>query len=492
MVPLMAGDQSADEGLGREVRVVAAVVIVGMIMVILDTTIVAVALETLARDLNSSLSTIQWVSSGYLLSLALVIPPAGWMTERFGSKRVWMVSLALFGIGSALCGQAWSDGSLIFFRVLQGFGGGMIVPVGMSLLAQTAGPQRVGRVMALVGVPILLGPVLGPVIGGAIIDSASWQWIFYVNVPIAVIALALAARLLSADSGRADAGRLDWRGFLLISPGLVGLVFGLSEIETQGGIGHPVAFAPIVAGLALICAFTIYSYRAPRPLIDVRLFRSRGFSAATATTLMIGAALFGAMLVLPLYYQLARGASPLTAGLLLAPQGVGAALIMPISGRLTDRIGGGRVALFGTVVMSLATVPFAFVGAHTSYVLLGGALLVRGIGLGCAMMPAMAAAFAVLSSAEVPRATSALNTVQRVGGAVGTALLAVVLQHQLAAASSGTSAGGAASDVATAFGHTFWWAIGLSVLAIVPAAILAVTQRRERLLAAESPVGAVA
>ena len=487
----MPANNSANEGLDRQVWSVAAVVVVGMIMVILDTTIVAVALETLSRDLNSSLSTIQWVSSGYLLSLALVIPPSGWVTERFGSKRVWIVSLGLFGIGSALCGLAWSAGALIFFRVLQGLGGGMIMPVGMSLLTQTAGPKRVGRVMSVVGVPILLGPILGPVIGGAIIDGASWHWIFYVNVPIAVIALALAARLLNPGSGRADAGRLDWRGLLLISPGLVGLVFGLSEIQDQGGIGHPIAFGPIVAGLFLISAFAVHSYRAPRALIDVRLFRSRTFSVASVLTFILGAALFGAMLLLPLYYQVAQGESPLTAGLLMAPQGLGAALVMPISGQLTDRIGAGPVVVFGTVVMALATLPFVFVSADTSNTLLGGALVARGIGLGCAMMPAMAAAYAVLTPAEVPRATSALNALQRVGGAIGTALLAVVLQHQLATASSAPSAS-RATGVAAAFGHTFWWAIGLSVLAVVPAVILARTQRHERVRPAESPAGAVA
>ena len=487
----MAANNSANEGLDRQVWSVAAAVVVGMIMVILDTTIVAVALETLSRDLNSSLSTIQWVSSGYLLSLALVIPPSGWVTERFGSKRVWIVSLGLFGIGSALCGLAWSAGALIFFRVLQGLGGGMIMPVGMSLLTQTAGPKRVGRVMSVVGVPILLGPILGPVIGGAIIDGASWHWIFYVNVPLAVIALALAARLLNPGSGRADAGRFDWRGLLLISPGLVGLVFGLSEIQDQGGIGHPIAFGPIVAGLFLISTFAVYSYRAPRALIDVRLFRSRNFSVASVLTFILGAALFGAMLLLPLYYQVAQGESPLTAGLLMAPQGLGAALVMPISGQLTDRIGAGPVVVFGTVVMALATLPFAFVSADTSNTLLGGALVARGIGLGCAMMPAMAAAYAVLTPAEVPRATSALNALQRVGGAIGTALLAVVLQHQLATASSAPSASGA-TGVAAAFGHTFWWAIGLSVLAVVPAVILARTQRHERVRPAEIPAGAVA
>jgi MFS family permease len=201
----------------------------------------------------------------------------------------------------------------------------------------------------------------------------------------------------------------------------------------------------------------------------------------------------------------ARGATPLTAGLLMAPQGLGAAVAMPIAGRLTDRLGGGRVALVGTVVVALATIPFATVSAHTSYALLGVVLFVRGVGMGSAMMPSMAAAFAVLSPAQVPRATSALNTIQRVGGAVGTALMAVVLEHQLSPVLSGSSSGGAAlesasggagagaaSDLATAFGHTFWWAIGLSVLAIIPAAILAITQGREQERATLSPAGAPA
>src|SRR5215210_7847707 len=190
-----------DEPLGREVWIVAAVVVVGVIMSILDTTIVNVALETLSRELDAPLNTIQWVATGYLLALATVIPLTGWMSERFGSRRIWMTSVALFGLGSALCGLAWSAESLIAFRVLQGFGGGMIMPVGMSLLAQTAGPSRVGRVMSVVGVPMLLGPVFGPVIGGLIVDNASWRWIFYVNLPVAVLALALARRLLHADQG---------------------------------------------------------------------------------------------------------------------------------------------------------------------------------------------------------------------------------------------------------------------------------------------------
>jgi EmrB/QacA subfamily drug resistance transporter len=476
------------------VWIVAGVVVVGVIMSILDTTIVNVALETLSRDLHASLNSIQWVSTGYLLSLATVIPLAGWASERFGAKRVWMSSVTLFVAGSVLCGAAWSTGSLIFFRILQGFGGGMIMPVGMSVLTQTAGPTKVGRVMSVIGVPMLLGPVLGPVIGGVILNSVSWRWIFFVNVPVGALGLALAWKLLPGAAGRTDAGRLDWRGLLLLSPGLGAVVFGLSETETHGGIGAPIAFGPIVAGLALVGLFALHALRAPRPLIDVRLFRRAQFAAASSTTFFLGAGLFGAMIVIPLYYQVARGESPLTAGLLMAPQGLGAALVMPIAGRVTDRVGGGRVAIVGLIVCTIATLPFAWVGPHTSYAWLASVLVVRGMGFGSAMMPAMAAAYATLERAAVPRATSALNVFQRLGGSVGTAFLAVVLQNRLKANLPSAGSGQDAirrlppgvrervgEPLAHAFAQTFWWGLGLIAVAIVPAVILAVlsTPRRE-------------
>src|SRR6266536_5419246 len=205
--------------LDPEILVLGGVVVIGTIMAILDATIVNVAIPTLGRDFHTSISTIQWVMTGYLLAFASVIPLTGWASERFGAKRLWIASLLLFMTGSALAGTAWSIETLIVFRVLQGLGGGLIMPVGQTILAQAAGPQRIGRVMSVVGVPMLLGPILGPVIGGLILSNASWRWIFYVNVPIVVLALFLAARLLDPDSGRADAGRLDWRGFALLSPG---------------------------------------------------------------------------------------------------------------------------------------------------------------------------------------------------------------------------------------------------------------------------------
>jgi EmrB/QacA subfamily drug resistance transporter len=477
-------------GLDRPTMIVAGVATLGLIMAVLDTTIVNVALDTLSRDLHAPLSTIQWVSTGYLLSLATVIPLSGWITERFGSKRTWIDSIALFAVGSALCALATSAGELIAFRVLQGLGGGMLVPVGFTLIAQSAGPQRIGRALALVGVPILLGPIFGPIIGGLIVDNAPWQWIFVVNVPIAAVAIVAAARMLRADAGRADAGALDWVGAALLSPGLAGIVFGLSETESHGGINHPIALGPIVAGFALAGMFVWHSLRVPRPLIDLRLFRSRGFRAATATTFFLGATLFGTLLILPLYYQVDRGESALNAGLLLAPQGLGAAAMLPISGRLTDRVGGGPVAVAGCSVIVLATVPLVFVTNHTPFALLGVVLFVRGLGLGASIQPGTAAAYAMLDSSQVPRATAALNTLRQIGGSIGTALLAVVLQHE--ASVHMASAGGAggllaplsaaqraeiAEPLASAFGHTLIWSVGLSLLALLAAVSLLRAER---------------
>src|ERR687889_254597 len=273
MPPETATPTAAPEsrGLDRGLLTVAIVVVLGAIMSILDTTVVNVAISHLTTDFDTSLETIQWIVTGYTLALATVIPLTGWAADRFGTKRLYMLSLGLFLAGSILSGSAWSAESLIAFRVLQGLGGGMIMPVGMAVMAQTAGPHRVGRVMSVIGVPMLLGPILGPVLGGLIVDNASWRWIFYVNVPIVAVALVLASRLLHADAGRADAGRLDWLGLALLSPGLPGIVFGLSETETHGGLTAPIAYGPILAGVVLVALFVRHAARAERPLIDVRL-----------------------------------------------------------------------------------------------------------------------------------------------------------------------------------------------------------------------------
>ncbi len=481
--PGATGGRGVFAGLDPQLRRLALVVVLGSIMSILDTTIVNVAIPTFARDFRAPLSTVQWVSTGYLLALAMTIPLTGWAVERFGAKRMWIGSLALFLVGSALSGASWSIQSLIVFRILQGVGGGMIMPIGQSIMATAAGPQRMGRVMSILGVPMLLGPVLGPVIGGLIIDSVSWRWIFYVNIPIGIVAIALAVRILPGHDRTDRLFKLDVLGLCLLSPGLGLVVYGLS----QAGQGSAASvFVPAALGLALIASFVLHALRTKvTPLIEVVLFKNRQFSAAAVTTFCFGAALFGGMFLLPIYYQVVRGQSALTAGLLMAPQGIGAALVMPLAGRYTDRYGAGRVVPAGLVVAALGTVAYTQLGAHTGFGFLAVSLFVRGIGFGFVMMPAISAAYQTLAAPQVPRASTAINIVQRVGGSIGTALVAVVLEHQISVQAHGLAGGLSMADtapaavvakvarpLATAFGNTFWWVLGLTLLALVPALLL--------------------
>jgi EmrB/QacA subfamily drug resistance transporter len=454
-------------------------VTLGGIMSSIDTTVVNVALDTLARDFEASITTVQWVATGYLLALAAVIPAAGWATDRFGGKRVWIASVALFVAGSALSGAAWSLGSLIVFRTLQGLGGGLIVPVGMTLLSRAAGPGRIGRTMGVVGVQQVLGPVLGPVLGGSLLEHAGWRWIFYVNVPIGALAIPLAARLLPRDTARPRT-RFDGVGFVLISPGIAALIYGLTETE-RGGFTLR-ALSPIAIGIALLAAFALHSRRG-RTLIDLRLFRTRAFAAGVGTTFVLGGGLFGLLFLLPLYYQGARGATPFDAGLLMIPQGIGAAISMPLAGRLTDRAGPGLVVLGGLALVLAGTLPFALAGSSTSYPVLAAALMVRGLGIGAASMPAMAGAYASLDEARMAQAASVLNVARRLGGSLGVALVAVALERALPG-----SVGGAAERaappavVADAFASTFWWVFAFCALAFVPALFL---PRRPQVVAGE-------
>ena len=452
---------------------ISFVVLVGSIMSILDTTIVNVALATLSRDLHATIAEIQWVVTGYMLSLAAVIPLTGWAARRFGAKRVYLLSLVLFTAGSALCGLATSTEELIAFRVLQGIGGGMILPIGQMMMADAAGPHRMGRVMSIVAVPAMLAPILGPTLGGLILQNVSWRWIFYVNVPIGVLGTIAAFRALpKVDRGTPP--RLDVLGLALMATGLPLFTYGLAEIGITGSFTAAKVVFPCLGGIVLVALFAVHALRVPKPLLNLRLYRRPTFSSASFAMFCLGAALFGGMILLPLYWQDVRHESVVVTGLLTGPQGLGAALAMPIAGKLTDRVGGGPLALFGVTLCTIATIPFGLIGAHTSIGWLAGAMVVRGIGIGFGFMPAMAAAFAALERSELPDATPQLNVLQRVGGSIGTAVLAVVLQRALAGVHTGVT------GAAGAYGTAFWWSAGMSAVAIVPAIILMRAERAAR------------
>jgi EmrB/QacA subfamily drug resistance transporter len=454
-----------DKGLVKLIVVLLA----GAIPALLDTAIVNVAVDTIARDLHTSVATIQWVITGYLLSFAMVIPLSGWALSRFGGRAVWLFSLSLFLAGSVACGAAWNIGSLIAFRVVQGIGGGLMVPLLTTLLVQAADGRQMGRLMSAVSLPIVVVPIFGPVIAGLIISNASWRWIFYVNVPICLAGLVLAWRGLPSSPPPGGQPRLDLAGLLLLPPALVALLYGLAQVSTEGGFGHAGVIIPLGVGAALLAGYGRHALRtSATPMVDLRLFRSRTFTGASSLLFLAGLSIYGGMLLLPLYFQQVRGGTALAAGLMMVPQGLGSLLPRTLAGKLTDKIGSRLVALAGIALAAAGTVPFALAGLHTSYWLLGAALVVRGAGLGTATIAVMAGAFTGLSREQVPHASSATRIVQFVGGSFGAAVLvAVILDQQIAAHAAAGPAG-----VATAFGHTFWWCVGFTALALLPALLM--------------------
>ncbi|MDA8067534.1 MAG: DHA2 family efflux MFS transporter permease subunit [Actinomycetota bacterium] len=466
-------DTDADR-IPRHVWVISAVAMLGAVMSILDTTIVNVALATLGRQLHSSLANIQWVITGYMLALAAVIPVTGWASRRFGAKPLFLVSLTLFTLGSLMCGLSTSATELIFFRVLQGVGGGMIMPVAQIIMADAAGPKRMGRVMALVAVPMMLAPTLGPLIGGVLIQTLSWHWIFFVNIVVGAFAIPLSFRLLPSPAvGEQTGETLDLLGLVLMSTGLVGITYGLAEAGTYGTFNNSHVWLPTAAGVLLVAAFVVHALRTEHPLLDLHLYRRWHFSAASIVMFALGAAVFGAMILMPLYWQELRGYDVIDTGLLTGPQGLGMAVTMPLAARMTDRFGGGPIALVGVVATAVLTVPFALIGAHTSVAWLSFAMFLRGAGMGASFMPAMTAAFAALDRSEVTDATPQLNVLNRVGGSVGTTILAVVLANAL----RGAHTAGAA---AAAYGTAFWWSVGIAALAVIPCVVLLRAERDAR------------
>src|SRR3954469_1710111 len=267
------------------VKRIAIAVVLGAIMSVLSTTIVNVALETLAIKLHAPLDSVQWVVTGYMLSLAAVIPVSGWAAARFGARRLYILSLILFTAGSALCGFAWTLETLVAARVLQGLAGGLLVPIGQIALVKAAGPRNMARVMSAIGVPIILAPVFGPTLGGLLVEHISWQAIFFVNVPVGIVAVIAALRLLPHDEiAPGSAGRLDATGLALVATGLVGLTYGLAESGTAGSLAATEVLVPALTGLALIATFVVRALKIDNPLLDVRLYANKAFAAASVTT----------------------------------------------------------------------------------------------------------------------------------------------------------------------------------------------------------------
>jgi len=398
----------------------------GSLMAQIDATVVNVSLSNLAVSLHSSLATIQWVTSGYLLALALMLPISGWLVDRIGARSLYLWCFTAFIVSSALCGLAWSAGSLIEFRVLQGMTGGLLAPMAQMIMARAAGRHMV-RVFGYVAIPILLGPILGPVVAGAILQHLTWRWLFLVNVPVGALALVLAFLFIPKDDALIQRRTFDLSGFLTLAPALVMFLYGADNIRDHSG---QLCFA---IAIVMIVVFARNALRkGTAALLDLQLFRSGVFPVSARTQFLQNGIVYATQMLLPLYLIKACGRTPGEVGLLLLPLGLGMLAGYPSMGWLTKHFGIRNVAAIGSLISLVSALPFIYLATHRMvgpiFVM---SLLLRGMGQGAIGVPSISAAYSGVPKQDIPMATTTLNIVQRLGGPTLTTLTAAFLAWRM-------------------------------------------------------------
>jgi EmrB/QacA subfamily drug resistance transporter len=485
---------------------ISGVCILATVMLIIDVTVVSVAQRTFIAEFGSSQAIVAWTMTGYTLALATVIPLTGWAADRFGTKRLFMGTVVAFALSSVLCAVASTILQLIVFRVIQGVAGGMLLPLGFMIMTREAGPGRLGRLMSIMSIPMLLAPIAGPILGGWLIATSSWRWIFLINLPIGIVTAILAALVFPRDHP-ARSETFDVVGGLLLSPGLATFLFAVSSIPRFGTVADRHVVIPAVIGLTLIAAFVVHVlHGVEHPLIDLRLFQNRVITQANVTMLVFATAFFGAGLLLPSYFQQVLHHTPMQAGVHMIPQGLGAMLTMRLTGPLVDRQGPGKIVLVGIALMTTGLGTFAFgvaKQAHYLPTLLVG-LAIMGLGMGCTMMPLSVASVQALTPHQIARGTTLMSVTHQVGGSMGTALMSMILTNQFIrsenisaaktlatlkqeAASRGVSVNPAAiprqtfapdfadhllHDLSRAYTMVFALAVALVALTVIPASFL--------------------
>jgi EmrB/QacA subfamily drug resistance transporter len=454
----------------RAILIPLIAIILGTFMVILDNTVVNVALPTLGRVLNSDLSLLQWVITGYMLAQAAVIPLSGWLSDRFGAKRIYLVSLVLFTAGSALCGLALNGEMLVATRVLQGVGGGMLMPIGMAVLYRLTPPDRRGAIFGLFGLPIMVAPAIGPLLSGYLLQYADWRLIFLINLPVGVLALLIGLRVLPSIPAGRSAGALDSLGVILGPLAFASLSFGVSQ-SPSAGWSAPSTIGGVAVGLVALVLFVWRELTVADPVLDLRVFRGREFSLGILTQWVAFAAMFGTFFLIPLFLQQVRGYGPLETGLYTLPVALASAVFMQISGRVFDRIGVRIPVLFGMTLIGLAMWLLSRVGGSTTGIDLLAPMLALGAGMGSMMMPLNTHLLNVAPRDLVGRVTSLTSEMQNVVASLAIAIFATVLQGRIpvhvaeATAAAGGTATAAMLENATAFAFGDVYRVALVVAA---------------------------
>ena len=401
------------------------VIVLGSFMVILDTTIVNVALPRIIQVFQTDVNEGQLILTGYMLALAVVMPATGYLSDTFGSKRTYLTTILMFTVGSALCGLAPNVEGLIVFRVIQGLGGGMLMPLGMSILFQVAPANQRGTIMGVFGLPLLIAPIVGPTLGGYLVEYVDWRPIFTLNVPVGALAV-LAGWFILRDTPARPGTRFDWAGFLLSSLAFSMAMLALEKAPEDGWTAPHVVIMLLIAAAAFPC-WIVVELSQEQPLLDLSVLKDRTFTVASAVMFVATIAMFSSLLLLPLFLQNVRGLGALDTGLLMLPQAVAAAIMMPISGKLLDKFGPKLVVIPGIVLLAFATWMLASVDIGTPDSTLRIILFMRGLAMGAMFMPVTTVSMDTIAPHLISRASALSNVMRQLFGAFSTGIFATIL-----------------------------------------------------------------
>ncbi|MCA1295299.1 multidrug efflux MFS transporter [Paenibacillus sp. alder61] len=439
-------------------------VIIGTFMVILDSTAVNVAVPTLVHYFDTSLQVIQWSVTAYTLALSAVIPLAGWMSDKFQPKRVFLMSIGLFTLGSILCSLARTPEQLILFRVIQGLGGGMVSPIGTAMVYRLAPPDKRGAVIGMFGIPMLLAPALGPVLSGWLVEYVNWQWIFLINLPIGIMGILIGAKHLPSFPGN-TASSLDIRGMVLGPLAFAMITFGVSE----GGVSwtSPRTLTGLAVGGAALLLFIANCLRHPQPLMELRVFKTADFTRGIINLWIMQTALFGTVLLFPLLLQQIKFYSPFQTGLIMLPQAIGAMIFMPMAGKLFDKVGARPPLIVGMTLISAALFAMSFLKMDTPLVMILLALFFLGSGMGLSMMSLNTHVLNATPPALVSRVTPLTSATQQVVSSFAIAGFTGVLSSRLTANQAQSSdAAGLLQGSMAAYGETFLLAACIALVGL--------------------------
>lgn len=453
------------ETLPKGIIGISLILVLGALPPMLDATIVNIAVNDLTRLFSVTFAVMQWIVTGYTLALGIAVPISGWLMQKFDGRKLFMSALGLFLLASLLSGLAWNIQSLIAFRVLQGFASGLLIPTLTTMVVRMAGAENLGRLMSIVGIPIVFGPILGPIIGGLIMKYLSWHWLFFVNLPLGIIALLLMQWKLPKFAATDTKARMDWLGILLLGLTSGMFIYGVTEIKGSGN--STAGLLTVGFGALALLAYILYAWRRKeKALIPLKMFRSKNFSASFISLFLAGFATNGPMLLLPLFFLNVRGLDVITSALWLIPQGAGMLVTRPLVGKMTDRIGARFVVLPSIALTILATLPFVFFDKGSSQWLIWIALLLRGMGVGGVTIPVMSDSYVGLEKSQVAQASVSTRIIQNIGGAFGSAILATVVSNSLLGKAA------TADAIAGAYHAGFLTSLIFTVVSIIPALFL--------------------